>query len=356
MPAGEEPPATPSPEPASAPQDGGVHGATVVSPQLRQRPGAPLPGGSGSLTPRVLRVAPQPRLSAACPHSRFGEACAQRCQCPPDAACHHVTGECRCPPGFTGPGCEQGRRLSGVSLGPRAAQPLLTRPGARATRPRELRLSQEALGRREGVACARPGLGVTPPPAPQPARLAPSGRAAGRSAGVPAGPRPATLPRAPACALPASTAPAASNVSAARATRPAAGRGEGEMPGPCAGFPALAAARSLQGARRGASGPVVSSRAGVSTGGPAMPSPEPATAPRASWGPTAASVSGRVRAGGSLPCPPSARRTPLTARPSPARWPRAGPGRGAPHSGCVLRPCSVPSARGGRAAESRTSP
>lgn len=31
----------------------------------------------------------------------------ERCSCPQGTSCHHVSGECGCPPGFMGNGCEQ---------------------------------------------------------------------------------------------------------------------------------------------------------------------------------------------------------------------------------------------------------
>lgn len=113
VPAGGGPPATMSRGPASAPQDGEVRGVRTVSPSALPAPTGPtarVEGGSlqAALAPG-LPTTPCTWLPAACPHGWFGEACAQRCQCPPGAACHHVTGECRCPRGFTGPGCEQGR-------------------------------------------------------------------------------------------------------------------------------------------------------------------------------------------------------------------------------------------------------
>lgn len=70
-------------------------------------PAPPAPGEPSR--PALAPGSPGPCLPAACPPGWFGEACALRCQCPPDAACHHITGECRCPPGMTGPGCEQGK-------------------------------------------------------------------------------------------------------------------------------------------------------------------------------------------------------------------------------------------------------
>lgn len=88
----------------------------------------------------------------------------------------------------------------------------------------------------------------------RPAHPAPLGTAVGRSASVPAGTRPATLPRGPVCVLLATTAPAAGN-----------------------------------GAPLGALGLVVSSCVDASTGAPVTRPQGAATAPLASWGQTAAS-------------------------------------------------------------------
>ena len=125
---------------------------------------------------------------------------------------------------------------------------------------------------------------------PQPAHLAPAGSAVGSSASAPVRTRPATPPRGPACAPQATTAPAASNVSTARAAlrvRRSDGRG-GLWEPPDPGSWPLAP----QGARLGASGPAVSCSVGVSTGAPVTRPPGPAAAPPGSLGPTAASVSG----------------------------------------------------------------
>lgn len=37
----------------------------------------------------------------------YGKGCMERCSCPQGTSCHHVSGECGCPPGFMGNGCEQ---------------------------------------------------------------------------------------------------------------------------------------------------------------------------------------------------------------------------------------------------------
>ncbi|KAG5202390.1 hypothetical protein JEQ12_003780, partial [Ovis aries] len=92
------------------------------------------------------------------------------------------------------------------------------------------------------------------PAVSKPAHLAPLGSAVGSSATAPARTRPATPPRGPVRAPPATTAPAASN-----------------------------------GARQGGSGLAASCCVGVSTGAPVTRSPGPAAAPPDSLGLTAAS-------------------------------------------------------------------
>lgn len=69
-------------------------------------------------------------ICSVCLPGSYGSACQQRCSCPRGASCHHVSGECACPPGFTGSGCEQSERrrnslLSGFRLGPAPIKRLL---------------------------------------------------------------------------------------------------------------------------------------------------------------------------------------------------------------------------------------
>lgn len=45
-------------------------------------------------------------LSVCLPGS-YGKRCAQQCQCPHGTSCNHVTGQCGCPAGLTGSGCER---------------------------------------------------------------------------------------------------------------------------------------------------------------------------------------------------------------------------------------------------------
>lgn len=57
-------------------------------------------------------------ICSVCLPGSYGSACQQRCSCPRGASCHHVSGECACPPGFTGSGCEQSeRRRNSLSSG-----------------------------------------------------------------------------------------------------------------------------------------------------------------------------------------------------------------------------------------------
>lgn len=44
---------------------------------------------------------------SACLPGTYGKGCTERCKCPRGSSCHHVSGECGCPPGFMGNGCEQ---------------------------------------------------------------------------------------------------------------------------------------------------------------------------------------------------------------------------------------------------------
>ena len=46
-------------------------------------------------------------LCTACRAGTFGEGCGQQCRCPTGQPCHHVSGECDCPGGYTGRACEK---------------------------------------------------------------------------------------------------------------------------------------------------------------------------------------------------------------------------------------------------------
>lgn len=46
-------------------------------------------------------------LFSACLPGTFGADCSQVCTCPHGTSCHHISGECGCPPGYTGNSCEQ---------------------------------------------------------------------------------------------------------------------------------------------------------------------------------------------------------------------------------------------------------
>lgn len=43
----------------------------------------------------------------ACLPGSYGESCSRSCSCAQGASCHHVSGQCGCPAGFTGSGCEK---------------------------------------------------------------------------------------------------------------------------------------------------------------------------------------------------------------------------------------------------------
>lgn len=57
-------------------------------------------------------------IIAACLPGRYGVGCAQRCQCPAGTPCHHLTGKCSCPPGFTGYGCEKSKFYIRMHIAP----------------------------------------------------------------------------------------------------------------------------------------------------------------------------------------------------------------------------------------------
>lgn len=38
----------------------------------------------------------------------WGKNCSQMCECQHEGTCHHVTGECSCPHGYTGHNCQTG--------------------------------------------------------------------------------------------------------------------------------------------------------------------------------------------------------------------------------------------------------
>ena len=44
---------------------------------------------------------------AACLPGTYGDRCEQDCKCGEGEPCYHITGDCRCPPGYNGPSCEQ---------------------------------------------------------------------------------------------------------------------------------------------------------------------------------------------------------------------------------------------------------
>lgn len=55
-------------------------------------------------------------LRSACEPGLFGAGCEERCQCVHGASCHHVTGECQCPPGWRGKLCDKGTNLQSNRL------------------------------------------------------------------------------------------------------------------------------------------------------------------------------------------------------------------------------------------------
>lgn len=57
-----------------------------------------------------------PFLFTACLPGFYGQICSQRCHCAHGTSCNHVTGECGCPPGFTGMSCEQSKSIKLANL------------------------------------------------------------------------------------------------------------------------------------------------------------------------------------------------------------------------------------------------
>ena len=51
-------------------------------------------------------------LIVVCYHSSYGTDCASKCDCMTEEPCDHVTGECFCPPGYTGDQCDKGTAIS----------------------------------------------------------------------------------------------------------------------------------------------------------------------------------------------------------------------------------------------------
>lgn len=49
---------------------------------------------------------------AACPAGTFGPECRGQCTCDKHHACHHITGECVCKPGYSGVDCKTGETVT----------------------------------------------------------------------------------------------------------------------------------------------------------------------------------------------------------------------------------------------------
>lgn len=83
---------------------------TPVQPHFGHKghPGAPFPTGRA---PALHFMWISPLFSTACPDGFYGLECRQACDCLNGAHCDPVTGQCQCPPGWTGPRCAQGRCL-----------------------------------------------------------------------------------------------------------------------------------------------------------------------------------------------------------------------------------------------------
>lgn len=42
-----------------------------------------------------------------CSNGQYGLNCSEPCRCENGGKCHHISGECTCAPGFTGPLCSE---------------------------------------------------------------------------------------------------------------------------------------------------------------------------------------------------------------------------------------------------------
>lgn len=51
-----------------------------------------------------------PDCRTPCPPDRYGENCAKSCVCANGGTCDRLTGHCNCQPGFMGRNCEEGKR------------------------------------------------------------------------------------------------------------------------------------------------------------------------------------------------------------------------------------------------------
>ena len=47
-------------------------------------------------------------LYIVCLPETFGSNCSETCTCEADSNCHHITGDCTCPPGYLGTNCSHG--------------------------------------------------------------------------------------------------------------------------------------------------------------------------------------------------------------------------------------------------------
>lgn len=172
----------------------GVGGSGHMSPRAVPRnlmPRGSHGGDSGSLFRGWARTDPS-TCTPACRPGTFGENCGQKCQCPSkNQACHPASGACVCAAGYHGASCRQRECC-------RAPRPPSGRPpcGCR-------------VGGRPSPAAPQPLAAGPPPQGVLPGALGP---VASSCVNVSTG-APATLPRGPATALLASSAPTAASVS-----------------------------------------------------------------------------------------------------------------------------------------------
>lgn len=92
----------------SAALSSGCHTGAASLGGHKGHPGAPFPTGRA---PALHFMWISPLFSTACPDGFYGLECRQACDCLNGAHCDPVTGQCQCPPGWTGPRCAQGRCL-----------------------------------------------------------------------------------------------------------------------------------------------------------------------------------------------------------------------------------------------------
>lgn len=110
------------------PRQRGVHLQLGLAGDLLRAPYVPTPGAASCWR---LPQPPVPCMetswdfslvsSTACPDGFYGIECREACECLNGASCDHVTGQCHCPPGWTGPRCGHSKcpmATGGVPMAP----------------------------------------------------------------------------------------------------------------------------------------------------------------------------------------------------------------------------------------------